>query len=457
MTYLCLQCLPDPHLRQRMATDNASPGECDFCEAEAQVVSIEDIALECHLVLRTHFRRSDRVPAVWLHDRTPAGSDLTATLASLNAVPTDALDELARAVTEAGFDRDTFSSWYETDPHEDDDPWFERRTDTEGPMSSSWKRAEASLRTESRYVNPMAMDMLNSVFLNIADDRTKMDEPVIMEAGPGTGRTELFRARVFSTSEDLENAMKHPERFLGTPPAGLGRAGRMNAKGQPVFYGATAAEIAIAEVRPPVGSWVVVAAFEITRPLQLLHLSRLRGLKLDETLSLFDPKSVTGAQRRDFLRVLSEQMVMPVMPDLEEREYLLTQVISDYLATHPATSLDGIIYPSAQLGPNMQSEVSGNVVLFAKSSFVRNADAGRNTASFSLWEYEEDGPGKYPNPEIQITKGPSKVDCASDARPESLALLYDQIKIHQVKGVQYQTWSDEVTVWTPSTTSASDL
>jgi hypothetical protein len=375
------------------------------------------------------------------------------TLASLNAVPTDALNELVTAVIGAGFERDTFHSEYENDPYEDEDPWFERRTDTEGPMSTSWKEAEASLRTESRYVNPMAMAMLDSVFREIADDRTKTDEPVITEVGPGTGRTELFRARVFSTSEDLENAMRHPERLLGTPAAGIGRAGRMNAKGQPVFYGATTTEIAIAEVRPPVGSWVVVAAFEIIRPLRLLHLSRLRGLKLDETLSLFDPKSVTRAQRRDFLRVLSEQMVMPVMPDLEEREYLLTQVISDYLATHPATSLDGIIYPSAQLGPSMESDESDNVVLFAKSSFVRNANAGSNTASFSLWEYDEDGPRRYLRPEISITSTPPaevKIDPASDARPESLALRFDRIKVHRISRVEYQTESEDVTTWSPT-------
>lgn len=440
-----------------MAVDNACAGQCDFCEADSQVVSIEDIALECHQVLRAHFQRSDRVPAVWLYDRTPMGTDLQDTLAKLNAVPIEALDELVTAVKDAGFERDTFRSEYENDPYEDEDPWFELRTDTEGPLSSSWKEVEASLRTESRYVNPTAMAMLNLVFRGIADDRTKTGEPVIMEIGPGTSNTELFRARVFSTSGDLEAAMRHPERFLGTPPAGLGGAGRMNAKGQPVFYGATAPEIAIAEVRPPVGSWVVVAAFEITRPLRLLHLSRLRGLKLDETLSLFDPKSVAGAQRRDFLRVLSEQMVMPVMPALEEREYLLTQVISDYLATHPATSLDGIIYPSAQLGLNMESNESENVILFAKSSRVCDADRKDDTAAFRLWGYEDDGPGKYLNPEIQMTKEFSKVDFASDVRPESLALLYNRIEIHQVRGVQYQTRNDEVTVWTPSITSANGL
>ena len=46
--------------------------------------------------------------------------------------------------------------------------------------------------------------------------------------------------------------------------------GRMNAAGISVFYGATDDETAIAGVRPPVGSWVATATFEVIRPLRLL-------------------------------------------------------------------------------------------------------------------------------------------------------------------------------------------
>jgi hypothetical protein len=37
----------------------------------------------------------------------------------------------------------------------------------------------------------------------------------------------------------------------------------MNAQGIAVFYGATDASVALAETRPPVGSKVLVGAFEI--------------------------------------------------------------------------------------------------------------------------------------------------------------------------------------------------
>jgi hypothetical protein len=66
-----------------------------------------------------------------------------------------------------------------------------------------------------------------------------------------------------------------PDRHLGSPPSGAAAAGRMNARGISVFYGANDPRVALAEVRPPVGSRVAVARFEIIRPLRLLDLTAL--------------------------------------------------------------------------------------------------------------------------------------------------------------------------------------
>jgi hypothetical protein len=58
-------------------------------------------------------------------------------------------------------------------------------------------------------------------------------------------------------------------------------------------------------------------------------------------------------------------ITMPVMPDDEAFEYLVTQVIADYLAS---TGLDGLVYPSVQ--------VSGgkNVALFHKAARVEKLE-----------------------------------------------------------------------------------
>src|SRR3546814_18397803 len=81
------------------------------------------------------------------------------------------------------------------------------------------------------------------------------------------------------------------------------------------------------------------------------------------------------AYRRDFLRALCEKMVAPVMPEHQDRNYLITQVVADYLAMHPRVSIDGIIYPSAQRKDGDSNESNGeNGVLFNKAATAVDAD-----------------------------------------------------------------------------------
>jgi hypothetical protein len=69
--------------------------------------------------------------------------------------------------------------------------------------------------------------------------------------GPGTSVSALFRARVFQTEDQLVKALEKPEVSIGPPPTALVPAGRMNAAGIQVIYGATEEVVALAEVRPP--------------------------------------------------------------------------------------------------------------------------------------------------------------------------------------------------------------
>ena len=82
-------------------------------------------------------------------------------------------------------------------------------------------------------------------------------------------------------------------------------------------------------------------------------------------------------------------MTLPVMPDDESSEYLVTQVIADYLANLRAPILDGILYPSVQDGS------SGNVVLFHKSARVQELDipgGAEVSARDAPWNPDDGGP-----------------------------------------------------------------
>jgi hypothetical protein len=120
--------------------------------------------------------------------------------------------------------------------------------------------------------------------------------------------------------------------------------------------------IALAEVRPPVGSQVAIARVTIIRPLRLLHLNALS--EDHEAGSIFfDPACAGRLSRMMFLRSLCARISRPVMPDDQDMEYLPTQAIADYLATEGRAPLDGILFPSVQAGGE-----GLNVVLFHKAS-----------------------------------------------------------------------------------------
>ncbi|CAN7778649.1 RES family NAD+ phosphorylase [Variovorax sp. LjRoot290] len=453
MTNICISCLKDPFLREHLAGKVSAKSPCDYCYDALPGVPLFDIAAECDRVIDEHFESTHDANAVVLYGRDPVGANLDDTLVGLQVVPDDALEELNACLQSLWFDRDTGES-----KHGDDEPFFTPKADMSEPVSSTWKGMEASLREEARYLNPDAQRVLDEVLGSVADDCTAEGDPVIVPAGPGTAFSSLYRARVFQTDAALEEALKDPERLLGTPAAGIGMAGRMNAKGQPAFYGATERGTAIAEVRPPVGSRVAVAAFDVLRPLRLLDLRSLARVQRDAALSLFDPRSVANAQRRDFLRVLSRLMVAPVMPDLQDRDYLITQVIADYLATHPRADVDGILYPSTQSSGHGGNIAGENVVLFPRASRVRQWGGGYLSRSASLWEMEEDGPGHRYQPQIWIQEPPpGETDRSSSPygwstqeratrRQVALGLVQNQIDVHEVRGVAFETTCDRVTV-----------
>lgn len=305
----------------------------------------------------------------------------------------------------------------------------------------NWINFENKMRMEARYFSREAADHLMEVFGGIDMLRTRKGLPLVVEAGPGQMIEVLFRARVFQASDALKEAICRPDMHLGPPPARAASAGRMNARGIAVFYGATHREAALAEVRPPVGSDVVLAAFKIIRPLRLLDLSAL-GDAFDGG-SIFDPGLAKRLGRVAFLRTLSNKLTRPVMPDDQEFDYLPTQAVSDFLATENEPSLDGIIFRSTQ------ADKGDNVVLFHKASRVKGTVLPEGTSLIAHTACcDEDGwyPDysvieEIPNPEDQapatIAQEHSQNSNANQKpRPETLEVLPESLEVHHVNKVK---------------------
>ena len=226
----------------------------------------------------------------------------------------------------------------------------------------------------------------------------------------------------------------------------------MNAHGISVFYGANEPRVAIAEVKPPVGSQVAVAGFEIIRPLRLLDLKALSAVSEDG--SVFDPELATRLERVMFLRSLSHRIMQPVMPDDEAFDYLPTQAIANFLATGREPPIDGIVFPSVQAAGDAL-----NVVFFHKAARVEGIEVpdGAEIKASTGQIYEEGWEREYVVTELvppaSVPVGAPTEDGGwpnfaaggpwtppdPDFRTPALRIDIESIKVHVVRRFEFDT------------------
>jgi RES domain len=318
-----------------------------------------------------------------------------------------------------------------------------------------WRSFEVSVKTEARFFSRTAASYLTSIFDGIGKLQTREGRPLVVNAGPGSGLDTLYRARIFQSDDKLEAALGRPDIYLGPPPAPLAAAGPFNARGISVFYGANNQRAAIAEVRPPVGTQIAVAQFQIIRKLRLLDLTALSDARVTGSLADF---GLAGRMKSaEFLRSLSRRIARPVMRDDEPFEYLATQATVDFLATEASMSIDGIIFPSLQaLGDAF------NVVLFHKAARVEPINVpGGTEISASTGRWAEEGwmddyevservqPFHHKNENNkQELESAGFADVAeaipldagdADWRDYSLRILLRSLAVHRVKRVEFDT------------------
>lgn len=434
MSYICSACVGDAFLSQLVSKSANEENWCEYCDNESPAVEIAFIADKCDDAIGTFFEVSSLTDAVIHFNRSPAGESLEELVGRLTSMPSDAVEAVVEELMLQWRCFDTSEERYGDDPH------FISRHDVDSPMFADWAEIEDSLRAEARYLNPKVSRFMEDLFGGLANHVETGGKSVIADAGPGTSNTELYRARAFETEKDLEMALQHPEKNLGAPPAALSKkAGRMNAMGQPAFYGAADKHTAVAEIRPPVGSWVAIAKFRIIRPLKLLDLRLLQAAQVRKESSLFDPATIANAHKISFLRKLAEVMAMPVLPEQEARDYLITQVVADHLAMLTDVSIDGMIYRSVQR--ESSSDADGiNVVLFHKAATEKRANYEKPTACAALRVYIDKAPGSYIDPAIKFFNEDEKPQPwrLPGYRPQpALELVQDGISLHKITGVSF--------------------
>jgi RES domain len=295
---------------------------CEFCQRNYELLSLSD---------------HDKEAEARGGDGLPIAQVIGQLIGSGNAVAEDIRSYLAMRYDELGDGAFDPAAFYTKKLVVDADDFEE-----------DWILFKESLNGTNRFFNKVAESILCSIFADLDRYETRSGKPIISQVGPEEEISVVYRARVFQSNAGLKEAMIRPDKHLAPPPASLAVAGRMNAEGISVFYGATDPNGALAEVRPPVGSRVLIASFEIVRPLKLLDLQALESI-VDEKGSVFDQAYVHWLKRAQFVRGLSRLVSRPIMPNDSSRDYLPTQALADYLATAATLPLDGMLYTSVQV------------------------------------------------------------------------------------------------------------
>ena len=450
---------------------NGEVAVCDYCHSEKNpTIELNELAEQVHSVLEEHFSMTSP---------DPEGIDLLAAREGNWEQPgelvTDVIvnlinssDELAESVREflsEQYDPAGKDALIDPGPYDGDSQYEERAIDTYD-FQESWASFRREILLHARFFNQSAKSALEHLFSGIERLTTHDGKPVVRVLGP---EASVFRARIAKPNYTLEKILKAAPLSLGAPTGRYASAGRMNAEGISIFYGATDVDTCIAEIRAPVGSTVVIGQFFPLRELRLLDLTELKNVFLQG--SLFDSAYTESYSRVHFLKRLEAELSQPVTPGAESRDYIPTQVVAEYLGSHPDMKLDGVMFASSQITPlentgtGSKEEQSGkNIVLFSHACGLESYDIPDGTEikvsfnvgnpvdpDYSIWIWE-----KVPNSteqEEKVNPKRSRLELWELLQPSEpveeqlgarIRLDMESIQVRTIESVSYKTFSIDV-------------
>lgn len=435
-THLCHNCVKDKFLKAEVK-NSGTKVECMRCGKMRQAMEFTALARRIDDAVQEHFEPSHE-------DFGPNWGEVAAEQAGID---TDVAEQMRQWMSNTrGFEARKDGDY---DDYNTSTVFEERRLDR-GPYRRRWQEFKVSVKQEARFFNRQGETYLSDIFTGIELQANWQGEAVIVSWDPDPARP-LVRGRVAQSDEDLTTFLSNPAQELGPPPQGTASAGRMNALGVSAFYGALDVATCRAEVRPPVGSHVVFARFEIVRPLRILDMDALARIAVHG--SIFDDDYPVRLARAAFLRNFGNEIAQPVMPRDEAFGYLPTQVVADYIGQR--LGLDGILFRSVQAGrrKNEDGSFPQNVVLFNHAARVDKVDISNLKFDVDLgWfdEDEEDGDDsisvsseeqrkkrtrlpKEPSPALWDAE--SKI--SDDDRQITLRYVADSVTVERVRGVEY--------------------
>lgn len=365
---ICIDCIKDDYLRS-IVEESKEVITCSECSKNNYAISCEDLSKLIHEFFEERFTRGGEIP-VYIHDfeefeYVQRGEDLESIISLILNQDLSFVDEIISHLSYI----EGYHPKYDFDgPIYDDTQLYVQKINFVQEADILWNRVVQELHTQRRFFSKEAKDFFDKIFLGIEhlwyydSEKDSSSQYKFFKSKKNIIRTfpagsEIFRARRADNLLDSQTYLKDPVNNLAPPPSKYALAGRMNAKGVTVFYGATSKATCIAEVRPSIGNFITIGCFKTTTPLKILDFRSLENCY--EDISHFDPDYHWQVDRYKFLKKLHSLISKPILPGYED-EYLITQVLAEYLAYVRTDNFDGILFGSTQ---NKNGE---NIVLFPK-------------------------------------------------------------------------------------------
>ncbi|WP_454042953.1 RES family NAD+ phosphorylase [Cellulosimicrobium sp. Marseille-Q8652] len=378
---VCIEHIKDEFLRAALGGGLVG-SECTVCGRTAEkspgsgfAVSLDLVAKQVQEALQRHYVRAV--------DESPWDSE-----AGRYAIPTvdtrDAIDD----VCESAFDDEYAEHIVDLVARSlDDEEWFGSAGAVEA-ADHYWTSFVLTVLHESRFMmlpdtpdEPETGDSLfglsrynpswsiSGLLTSLASLISEQDLVTTEDAG-----TCFYRGRLVESPHDGQGDAK----YLGPAPHDKAAANRMSPPGIAMLYASGDAQTAVMEIaghgpKP----YARIGAFRSTRPLRVVDFTRRRG----RPFSYFDAAGFGDWEASQVLDYYVKEITRPVIPDgREHREYVPTQIVTEYIRWGLTERVDGIKLPSAQSG-------EPTFVLFFDDRSVADtgsAQAGRPTPVFTL-------------------------------------------------------------------------
>lgn len=425
---VCAKCVGDDYLKSLIESSD-SEDQCTYGHECSRVVDIENIVVCIKALFDRHFMR--------ISNDIDEGDTVTVNeiIQQYARVSNDLADQIQIRLEEK-YDSEESRKFFSKKEK------YKLNMDSFNTRSKKWDDLQDIIRYKNRALNRKSREILDSVIGEILKNNSKN---VVIEIGPKAEiykknrQLNVFRARNFESEISLMSALKSIDDEIGPPPPHKARPGRLNADGVSVIYCATNAEVAVAEVRPPVGSRVVVATFKINGKFKLLDIESLQRIANLSNDSKLDPEYMNKKEITMFLEEFCENISAPVVPSNEKTEYLVTQVIADYLSDF---EIDGIMYSSSQrmvTDESSDEKVGKNIIIFNKSSKIEDRNVSKDKEHKDIRIKNRHKRSRYLVQELELGKSKENADCSNGSAATSPSLTLDEknVYVHTVNEIEY--------------------